>query len=75
MICGKIANTAKLQLKEYKNKDNPYAWKKCSCCGRLLLIDSQNFVRKDGTVDGFSCRCKKCDKVIRDKKVMQDAKV
>lgn len=75
MICGKIANTAKLQLKEYKNKDNPYAWKKCSCCGRLLLIDSQNFVRKDGTVDGFSCRCKKCDKAIRDKKVMQDGKV
>ena len=67
-ICGKIANAAKLQIKEHQNKDNPYMWKKCTCCGRLLLIDPQNFVKKDGAVDGFSARCKKCDKELRDKK-------
>ena len=67
-ICGKIANAAKLQIKEHQNKDNPYMWKECSCCGRLLLIDPQNFVKKDGAVDGFSARCKKCDKELRDKK-------
>ena len=43
-------------------------WKKCTCCGRLLLIDPQNFVKKDGAVDGFSARCKRCDKELRDKK-------
>ena len=67
-ICGKIANAAKLQIKEHQNKDNPYMWKECSCCGRRLLIDPQNFVKKDGAVDGFSARCKKCDKELRDKK-------
>ena len=57
-----------LQIKEYQNKDNPYMWKECSCCGRRLLIDPQNFVKKDGAVDGFSARCKRCDQELRDKK-------
>lgn len=43
-------------------------FKKCSTCGRLLLIDPVNFVRKSRARDGFSARCKKCDKLARQKK-------
>jgi hypothetical protein len=42
-------------------------FKKCSCCGRTLLRDPVNFVRKSRAKDGLSNRCKKCDKMEREK--------
>ena len=41
-------------------------FKKCTCCGKTLLKDSRNFVRKTRAKDGFSNRCKKCDKKERE---------
>ena len=43
-------------------------FKKCNGCGEWLLIDAQNFVRKSRSKDGFSTKCKKCDRADRQKK-------
>ena len=65
-ICEKIAATASRLEKEHLAKGEPEDWKKCSTCGRLLLRDKTNFVRKASTADGLAARCKTCDKNIRD---------
>ena len=46
-------------------------FKKCSSCGRILLIDAENFVRKARAKDGFSSQCKICDKRSRQFKKSQ----
>lgn len=46
----------------------PENFKTCTCCGKLLLKDPKNFVRKTRSRDGYSTRCKKCDKESRDRK-------
>lgn len=43
-------------------------FKKCSGCGKILLIDAKNFVRKSRSRDGFSTKCKICDRLDRQKK-------
>ena len=43
-------------------------FKQCTCCGRVLLRDSINFTKKTRSKDGFTSRCKKCEKNIRDNK-------
>jgi len=43
-------------------------FKTCSGCGRLLLRDPINFVRRSRAKDGLSNHCKKCDKEEREKK-------
>lgn len=43
-------------------------FKKCSDCGKWLLIDAENFVRKSRSKDGFSTKCKKCDRTDRQRK-------
>ena len=34
----------------------------------MLLINTENFVRKSRSSDGFSNQCKRCDKKIRQQK-------
>ena len=65
-ICEKIAATASRLEKEHMAQDEPGGWKKCTTCGRLLLRDKVNFVRKASSSDGLAARCKQCDKNIRD---------
>lgn len=67
-ICERLAETAALMEREFAARNTPAMWKSCSCCKRKLLRDPQNFVRKTDTRDGFSARCKKCDKEVREKK-------
>lgn len=43
----------------------PENFKKCRDCGRVLLLDADNFVRQKKSMDGFAPRCKKCEKVKR----------
>lgn len=43
-------------------------FKKCSTCGEWLLKDARNFVKKSRAKDGFTSRCKRCDKRLRDQK-------
>ncbi len=70
--CKQIADTAVVQQLEYDNRANPSMWKVCTCCGKRLLRDPHFFVRKNENRDGFAARCKKCDKIIRDKKVQNN---
>ena len=41
-------------------------FKKCTSCGKILLKNSRNFVRKARSKDGFANRCKYCDKKDRE---------
>ena len=43
-------------------------FKPCTKCGRILLRDPINFVRRSRARDGLSNHCKKCDKEEREKK-------
>lgn len=70
--CKQIAETATIQQLKFDNRANPSMWKTCTCCGKRLLRDSHFFVRKNENRDGFAARCKKCDKLIRDKKVQNN---
>ena len=65
-VCGKIAEAATLHLDKWLNRFNQFAWKKCSCCGRTLLKDTREFVRKKRSSDGLSNQCKRCDKKKRE---------
>lgn len=60
-----IRDAVELNYDEFLSKDYEKAWKKCSRCGRVLLRDSRNFVRKTKALDGLTGRCKCCDKEIR----------
>lgn len=65
-ICEKIAATAAQLEKEHLSQHNAAEWKICSTCGRTLLRDKTNFVRKASSRDGLAARCKRCDKDIRE---------
>lgn len=43
----------------------PENFKRCSMCGKLYLINSKNFVKKTRSKDGFSNKCKQCDRKDR----------
>ena len=52
----------------YEVMDNiffPENFKKCKDCGETLLLTPDNFMRKAKSKDGYSIRCKKCDKARR----------
>lgn len=66
--CGLISAAAELNYDEYLCKDYDKAWKVCSCCGKELLRDPRNFVRKGKSLDGLTGKCKKCDKAARNLK-------
>lgn len=63
--CQLIADAADLHYDEWCCKDYKPAWKKCNCCGELLLRDPRNFVRKTKAPDGLTNRCKRCDQKKR----------
>jgi hypothetical protein len=46
-------------------KDYDKGWKVCTKCGRELLRDSRNFVKKTKSSDGLTNKCKRCDKEER----------
>lgn len=41
-------------------------FKTCTRCGRTLLRDTDNFTRKARSKDGFTSKCKRCEKEQRD---------
>lgn len=67
-ICVQIANAAKNFYEQWKFKDQPQMWKKCSYCGVKKLRTTDNFTRKGTASDGLSARCKVCDKELREEK-------
>lgn len=60
-----IVDAAALNYDEWLCKDYDKAWKKCNTCGKELLRDPRNFVRKKIATDGLTSNCKCCDKVKR----------
>lgn len=60
-----IAEAVELNWDEYLDRNYDKAWKVCNKCGRELLRDPRNFVRKTKSSDGLTSRCKKCDREIR----------
>lgn len=67
-IIKKITETVTYHKDIVLNLPYEENFKKCSTCGIWLLKDSRNFVKKSRSKDGFTSRCKKCDKEQRDKK-------
>ena len=64
-ICKKIAEAVTLHKDYWLNRNNASMWKKCSCCGQWKLKDAREFTRKKSSSDGFTSRCKICDKKKR----------
>ena len=67
-IIPRINETAEFHAKVIENLSFPENFKKCTGCGKTLLIDPDKFVRKSRSKDGFSTRCKICDRNDRQKK-------
>ena len=67
-IIPQINETVRFHALVVENMCFEENFKKCSGCGKILLIDAQNFVRKSRSKDGFSTKCKKCDRADRQKK-------
>ena len=61
-IIPRINETAEFHAKIIENLSFPENFKKCTGCGKVLLIDPDKFVRKSRSKDGFSTRCKICDR-------------
>lgn len=67
-IIARINEAAQLHWDVIENCFYPENFKKCTSCGRELLLDSRNFVRKSRSKDGFNSKCKRCEKKERQKK-------
>lgn len=66
-IIPSIAAAASEHREILENIFYPENFKKCKDCGRVLLMTSTNFVRQKKSSDGFSPRCKQCEKIKRSK--------
>lgn len=64
-IIPKINDAAAYHEKIVGNIFFEEEFKQCSACGEIKLRDSNNFTRKSRSSDGFSSRCKKCEKKAR----------
>lgn len=67
-IIVKINEAAELHRDTIENCFFEENFKKCPDCGRVLLLDSRNWVRKARSKDGFQSRCKRCEKKTRKKR-------
>lgn len=67
-ILPAIIEAAQYHLRICENLFFPEEFKECNTCRRLLLRDPYNFVRKSRAKDGFTNRCKCCDKADRERK-------
>lgn len=65
-ILPAIANAASIHFETAKNLFFPENFKVCRDCGEILLLTPDNFVRQKKSRDGFSPRCKRCEKIKRE---------
>lgn len=66
-ILPQIADAAREHLEIVENLFYPENFKKCKDCGRVLLLTADNFMHQKKSADGFSPRCKACEKIKRSK--------
>ena len=64
----KIAETAAFHKTVCENLFFPENFKKCKDCGRSLLLTERDWVKRARSKDGFSPRCKHCEKIKRNEK-------
>ena len=67
-IIKKITETAAYHQTIIESIYFPEEFKTCNTCKKTLLKCSDNFVRKERSKDGFTNRCKNCDKEERKRK-------
>lgn len=67
-IIPKICAAAKAHLEILENIFFPENFKVCSRCGKTYLRNADNFTRKSRAKDGFTSRCKSCEKELRGEK-------
>ena len=67
-IIGKINEAVKLHQDTIENCFFPENFKQCTDCGRILLLDGRNWVKKSRSKDGFQNRCKRCERENRKRK-------
>ena len=67
-IIPRINESAVLHARVIENLSFEENFKKCSSCGKVLLLDAENFVRKSRSKDGFATCCKICDREARQRK-------
>lgn len=60
-----ICDAAALHAQIIENIFFPENFKTCKDCGRTLLLNETNFVKRARSHDGFSPRCKSCEKLKR----------
>lgn len=64
-ICGGIAAAAQLHEDTFNERGKANRFKQCKDCGDILLMDYRNFTKQSRNRDGWSCRCKFCEKKKR----------
>lgn len=66
-IIPKINEAAAYHIKLVSNVFFEEEFKTCTGCKKIMLRDADNFTRKARSNDGFTTRCKKCEKAGRNK--------
>ena len=66
-IIPKIIEAVQMHCAQIENLSLKENFKVCNMCGKELLKCQNNFVRKGRSHDGYSNRCKKCEKIMRKK--------
>jgi hypothetical protein len=64
-IIPKINEAATMHKEIIANIFFPENFKQCTACGEIKLRCPENFTRKSRANDGFSSRCKICEKKAR----------
>lgn len=64
-IIPRINDAANMHQQIVENIFFPENFKNCSTCGEIMLKCPENFTRKSRATDGFSARCKRCEKKAR----------
>ena len=64
-IIPRINDAATMHKEIIANIFFPENFKQCTCCGERKLRCPENFTRKSRANDGFSSRCKPCEKKAR----------
>ena len=67
-IIVKINEAAELHKDTIENCFFPENFRQCPTCGRVLLLDPRNWVRKVRSKDGYQSKCKRCEREQRKKK-------
>lgn len=66
-IIVKINEAVKLHQDTIENCFFKENFKRCIDCGRILLLDGRNWVKKTRSKDGFQNKCKRCEREMRKK--------